>query len=138
MDLSSDETEIYPGAVAREETSQTNRFPSQYRASVFEFKKPSAFVDLSDDEDSDPFVTASPVSSTINQNKKSTCLTMSSSFRKNDSTTSIVPEVKPVNSLAEKQQSRNCLKDDAIASIVLRFEDSQRKNDSQINEVSQT
>lgn len=130
VDLSSDETETYPGAVARGEPSQTNRFPPQYRKSSFEFKKPSAFIDLSDDEDSDAFAKNAPLSSTINLDKKSESLTRSRA--------SIVPDVKPVNSLAEKQQSRNCLKDDAIASIVLRFEDSQRKNDSQINEVAQT
>lgn len=137
VDLSSDETETSGGAAGG--SGSNHHFPLQYRTSAFEFKKPSAFVDISDDEDSDPFMSPAPASSTIIQNRKSEGGgSRSSSFRKNESTTSVVPDVKPVNSLAEKQQSRNCLKDDAIASIVRRFEEAQRKNNSQINDVSQT
>lgn len=136
VDLSSDETETSAGGA---ESSHQNRYPLQYRSNAFEFKKPSAFVDLSDDEDSDPFISTAPVSSTIIQNKKSEGVSRTSSFRKNESMTSVVvPDVKPVNSLAEKQQSRNCLKEDVISTIVRKFQESQRKNDSQINDVSLT
>jgi hypothetical protein len=134
VDLSSDETETSTGGAVGGESS--NRYTRQYGSSVFEFKKPSAFVDLSDDEDSDPFMNIAPVTSTIA--KKSESVSRTSSFRKNDSTNSVVPDVKPVNSLAERQQSRNCLKHDVISSIVQKFQESQRKNDSQINDVSQT
>lgn len=134
VDLSSDETEETSAGAAG---GSANRY-TQYRSSAFEFKKPSPFVDISDDDDSDPFISAAPASSTIIQSKKSEGVSRTSSFRKNESAVSIVPDVKPVNSLAERQQSRNCLKEDVITSIVQRFEESKRKNDSQINDVSQT
>ena len=133
VDLSSDETETSAGAVGGE--TLLNRYMPQYPSRANEFKKPSAFVELSDDEDTDPFSSIAPISSTII--KKNDSVRRSASFRRDDSVTSI-PDVKPVNSLLERQQTRECLKLDALDEIYRRSEVNRQKNDSQINDVSKT
>lgn len=134
VDLSSDETETSAGAVGGE--SLLNRFMPHYPLRALPtFKKPSTFVELSDDEDSDPFSRIVPMSSTII--KKNDNVSRSASFKRDDSVMSI-PDVKPVNSLLERQQSRGCLKLDALDEIYRRSKVNRQKNDSQINDVSRT
>ena len=133
VDLSSDETETSAGAAGGEVL--LNRFVTHYPLRALPFKKPSTFVELSDDEDTDPFSLIVPMSSTII--KKNDSVHKSSNFKRDDSVTSI-PDVKPVNSLLERQQSRGCLKLDALDEIFRRSKANRQKNDSQINDVSRT
>jgi hypothetical protein len=137
VDLSSDETETSAGAAFGGETSRTSRFTTQFPSRAFEFKKPSAFVDLSDDDDSDDFFQVAPASSTIIQSKKNDAVRRSTDLRREESTFA-VPDVKPVNSLAEKQQTRDCLKSNILDLLYRKHKENRQKNDSQINDVSKT
>jgi hypothetical protein len=128
VDLSSDETETSAPTGDRSQTRH-HSFISDRRPRT-EFKKPSAFVELSDDDDSDVAAflrDSNALTSTLIKNK-------TTSPRRSESSSFTLPDVTPVNSLKERQQSRKCLQDDAISSIVDRFQASYRKNDSQINE----
>lgn len=133
VDLSSDETEASVAAAVDVDIYQTNRFQSMHRKSQFEFKKPT-FVDLSDDDDSPQnFNRECVLSSTLIQKKKDEASSPVSSQRKSLSSTSVsVPEIAPVNSLRDRQQSRKCLQDDAISSIVKLYGEKQKVKDSQI------
>lgn len=140
VDLSSDETEASAAAIAEVDSYQTNRFQSLYRKNYFEFKKPPAFVDISDEDDfSRNFSRESVLSSTLDQNKKIDALSPTSSQRKSLSMSSnSVPEVAPVNSLRDRQQSRKCLQEDAISSIVKLYGEKQKEKDSQILDATQS
>lgn len=100
-----------------------------------DFKKPtiSPFADLSDDDDDDLHFTGrmSGFSSTLIREK--TLPRPTSSNSKSNLSSTIVPSVNPVNSLLERQNSKSCLKDDCIASIQRKFNESQKKKDLQIS-----
>lgn len=140
VDLSSDETEASTPAAANSDMYQANRFQSLHRKSNFEFKKPSAFVYISDEDDSPQnFMRESVLSSTFIQQKKNAASSPVTSERKSQSQLSVsVPEVAPVNSLRDRQQSRKCLQEDAISSIVKLYGEKQKEKDSQILDAAQS
>lgn len=137
VDLSSDETEASTAAAPDIESYRNTLFQ---RTSNCEFKKPSAFVDVSDDEDSpQQFNRESILSSTLIQKKKNEASSPVSSQQKSFSQTSVsVPEVAPVNSLRDRQLSRLCLQEDAISSIVKLYSRKQKEKDSQILDATQS
>lgn len=123
VDLSSDDTEPSTSAtpVPQYEANRYSSFQSSTRGNSFQqsirsgsFKKPPAFLDISDDEDfSTPII-----SSTLSKKKDEG---MQSSHRQSESSLSL-PDVAPVNSLKQRQESRSCLQDDAITSIQKKYE----------------
>lgn len=134
VDLSSDEAENdHPIVKPIFQPFQRSNYQSMPHRS--DFKKPSIapFVDLSDDDDDDLQFTGRTLgfSSTLVRGKKLPS-PMSSNSKSNSSST-IVPSVNPVNSLQERQNSKSCLKDDCIQSIIRKFNDSKIRHESLIS-----
>lgn len=139
MDLSSDEndTEFIEAAAAAcgLNISQSRTFQPRHRSNNRnEFKKATkAFIDLSDDEVSEQsFVREGMFSSTRIHGMKGEQLSPTSSHRKSESS-SIPPNVTPVNSLKERQMSRNCLQSNVIDEIVKKYESSKKSSEYKIN-----
>lgn len=133
IDLSSDETETSTGATGVKPSNYVS-FPSKnrdYRSRVE--MRPSAFVDLSEDENSPHFNPESIFSSTLIRNKIDVSSPLSSRPPKSEPYISI-PDVAPVNSLIDRIQARKCLQDDAIGQISKKYTDIQKKRDSLISE----
>jgi hypothetical protein len=129
IDLSLDETEPRTNACARLSPPAMRSFDPPKRA--------SAFVDLSDDESESFFVPDQVLTSTINK-KRNESYSSNSNQRRSEGSSLVVPEVKPVNSLKDRLNSRSCLQDDAISSIVKRYQESHKQKDFLISDVQQS
>lgn len=136
VDLSQEEPQFTHAAAAGDYPTRRQSNPF-YLQDKYTFKKPSAFVDVSDDEDIEPSFARDPIiSSTLIKAKNEHSNSISSQNKSSSPFT--VPEVAPVNSLRDRQQSRNCLQDDAISSIVQKYHESRSKNDFKIREAAMT
>lgn len=132
VDVSSDETDTSAiGAVGGKSYSE-EFFENLYRNN---FGSHRAVV-ISDDEDEPRFHRESLLSSTRIRKVDNDLSSPVSSHRKSESS-STVPPVTPVNSLREKHQHLNCLKDDAIISIVKKFGERRLQDDQHIRENEQ-
>lgn len=137
VDLSSDETDdrscvaaiAYPPA----------RLPALNRIVKPEFRKPTPFVDISDD-DSDHYTFSNPpFSSTL---RKSKALDESTKIPnetdKSGSSGLASPEVVAVNSLKEKQLLKPCMQGDTINAITKRFFELRKVSDQKIQDAKKT
>lgn len=125
--------------VSHQRQSQTSTYKKQnyslgaIRKSIF--KKPQAYIDLSDDEDH--LTNFSPnqiLSSTILKptDKRRSLNMQFDQSRKSE--TSVLPDIKPINSLQEKQANLRACQPDAIDSIVRKFNESREYKDRAISE----
>jgi hypothetical protein len=107
-----------------------SQMPLSNRKSDFMFKKPTAYVDLLDDDlDQVVFNRKSVLSSTI----------ISKPTRKENESnaidnSSVYEQISPINSLKEKQSLRKSLQEDAIQNIIKKFQNSRHLKDKQILE----
>lgn len=136
VDLSQEETKFANSAsAAGNYTSSRHVNPPLYQQNKSAFKKPLEFVEVSDDEDTEPSFAGHIISSTMVKPKNE----RSNSVSQNKSSLHFtVPEVPAVNSLRDRQQSRNCLKENAISAIVKKYNESRSKNESKIREATMT
>lgn len=138
VDLSTEEPD-YSNSASALPNYATHRIstPPLYRLDKAGFKKPSMYVEVSDDEDTEPSFDRHPfISSTLIKTKSQRPNALN--IQKQTSSPVTVSEVPPVNSLRDRQQSRSCLHDDAISSIVQKYEESRIKNNSKIREAAIT
>lgn len=130
MDLSSDENDadLIPENIFQR--------PRQLQMSDRGFKKPNVFVDVSDDDDDDDdlhtFIQRTSIlSSTMRKDKPAS---PTSSHSKSTTSSMIIPNIKPINSLQERQNSKNCLKDNAIDEIIKKFKENKLRSNLQITQ----
>lgn len=126
VDLSSDETDtsgiLAVGEKSSEFLSNIYRNGSQTHRTVV----------ISDDEDEPKFNRAALTPKYIRKNDTESSSPVDNHCKSESS--SVVPQVTPVNSLRQKHQHLSCLKDDAISSIVRKFEAKRLQDDKHILE----
>lgn len=130
IDLSDDNDNAYKPA--SQKSSPTKEFSFNSRKSDFSFKKPTAFVDLSDDETDREFDRDQLFSST--QIVKSRDREQNSSGTKMTESKFSIPTLPAVNTLKERQSLRSSLQDDAIQKIVDKFNQKREQKDRSITE----
>ena len=132
--MSSDENEQgenVAGAVS------TNHFKSINRNSKREFQIQQT-INLSDDE-GDAFNQLRPDFTSTTLKNKSRISNSPLEQRKSQSSSSfVVPQISPINSLKDRQQSRECLKEDIINSISRKFLVRKLSSDQKIKEAEQS
>ncbi|CRK90990.1 CLUMA_CG004678, isoform A [Clunio marinus] len=136
VDLSSDDTETSGGHITKREPPELRRFSSIRNS--FDFKKPEAYFELSDDEN-EPFGSDVLSSTRFNDRKKDYIDRNRVSDHNNQSQTSFrtstkIPEITPVNSLKERQGIRDCMQDDVIQNIIDSYTKKKKEKDSRIQE----
>jgi hypothetical protein len=125
-----------------EENQQQSQATSRYALGAVRkdfFKKPQAYIDLSDDEDqiasfSQNQILSSTAFKSKDRNSIYTSSVPSPINQTKRSETSVLPEIKPINSLQEKQSRIGACKSDAIESIVRKFNESREFKDRAILE----
>lgn len=101
--------------------------------SFHQHKRAPNYADLSDDDSESFFVHERVLSSTVNK-KRNESYSSTSNQRQSAGSSIVVPEVTPVNSLRDRQNTKACMKDNLISSIIKRYEESRKQKDLQIND----
>jgi len=136
ISLSDDEDDDAATAAAVRRQQTQRNYSHHQRIGPGSSKPPINFVDLSDEDDIN-FGPANILSSTHlskTHDFKSPAGSLNSSRKANTSDASVTscPDVKPINTLRERQQSKACMQENAIDSIVRKFQESKKQRDSLI------
>lgn len=114
-------------------------FPSYKSAKAdFTFKKPTAIVELSDDDvdqsqfERETYVASTPQIIKIRDNEQNHGTPRTAQNYSNDA--SVAPILTPVNSLKERHSLRSSLNEDALQKIVERFNQKRQEKDKSITE----